>query len=187
MKLIICLGNPGLKYSKTRHNAGFMFADKLAQTIGAEFNQENKFKSEIAKGIYKDEAIWIVKPQTFMNLSGEALLAINNFYKTNIKDLFVVYDDISLDIGKIRVRPKGSDGGHNGIKSIIKHAGTDIFNRLKIGIGPQPPYMKSEDYVLQNFNDDEFQILNETITKCVEAFLYFCDTSDIVKVQNKYN
>lgn len=187
MKLIICLGNPGIKYSKTRHNAGFMFADNLAISIEAEFKNENKFKAEIAKGLYKDEAIWIVKPQTFMNLSGEALLALNNFYKIDVKDLFVVYDDISLDLGKIRLRNKGSDGGHNGIKSIIKYAGTDEFNRLKIGIGPQPAYMKSEDFVLQNFSEDEFKILDEIIKKSTEAFLYYCDTSDLTKVQNKYN
>ena len=186
MKLIMCLGNPGAKYANTRHNIGFMFADKLAEKIGCIFSNEPKFKAEIAKGTYNGEAFWIVKPQTYMNLSGESLLALKNFYKINIEDLFLVYDDLSLDLGKMRFRAKGSDGGHNGVKSIIKYAQTQIFDRLKIGIGPQPPFMKSEDYVLQNFNSDDALLLKETIDKSVEAFLYYCET-DINKVQNKYN
>ncbi len=101
---MICLGNPGTKYVFTRHNTGFMFADKLAEKLGCNFVNETKFKSEIAKGIYKDEAIWIVKPKTYMNLSGEALTALKNFYKIDLETLFIVYDDISLDFGKIRFR-----------------------------------------------------------------------------------
>ena len=186
MKLVICLGNPGVKYEKTRHNAGFMFADMLAKELNSTFSLEPKFKAHISKAVYNNEAVWIVKPQTFMNLSGEALSALKNFYKIDINTLFVVYDDISLDIGKIRFRPKGSDGGHNGIKSIIWHAGTQDFARLKIGIGPQPPYMKSEDYVLQNFSEEEIKILSETLKTSVEAFLFYCD-NDITKTQNKYN
>lgn len=189
MKLVICLGNIGGKYEKTRHNVGFMFADKLANKLGVNFSNESKFKAHIAKGEYNNEAIWIVKPQTYMNLSGEALLTLKSFYKSiNISDLFLVYDDISLEVGKIRFRAKGSDGGHNGVKSIIKHAQTDVFGRLKIGIGPQPSFMKAEDYVLQNFNNEQFTTLDTTLPKCVEAFLYYCDVnSDITKVQNKYN
>ena len=186
MKLVICLGNPGNKYMMTRHNAGFMFADALADKINCKFNNEPKFKAEISKGEYNNEAIWIVKPQTFMNLSGESLAALKNFYKIDIKTLFVVYDDISLDTGKIRFRAKGSDGGHNGIKSITMHAGTQDFHRLKIGIGPQPPYMKSEDYVLQNFSQEQFETLKNTLNTAVEAFLFYCD-NDITKAQNKYN
>lgn len=188
MKLVICLGNPTTKYERTRHNAGFMFADELAKRLNINFSNENKFKSQIAKGEYNGEAIWIVKPQTFMNLSGEALLALKNFYKLDMKDLFLAYDDISLETGRIRFRAKGSDGGHNGVKSIIKHSQTEVFGRLKIGIGLQPPFMKSEDYVLQNFSSDEMKILSEVLPKCVDAFLYYCDTNgDITKVQNKYN
>lgn len=188
MKLVICLGNPGTKYANTRHNIGFMFADLLAEKISCNFSNENKFKAEIAKGTYNNEAIWIVKPQTFMNLSGEALLALRNFYKIDINDLFLVYDDISLELGKLRFRSKGSDGGHNGVKSIIKYAGTQTFDRLKIGIGPQPPFMKSEDFVLQNFSQQEQENLKNTIKTSVEAFLYYCETNkDLQKVQNKYN
>ena len=186
MKLVICLGNPGSKFEKTRHNAGFMFADKLSEKINCKFNFESKFKAEIAKGEYNNEAIWIIKPQTFMNLSGEALCALKNFYKIDMSTLFVVFDDISLDTGVIRFRQKGSDGGHNGIKSIILHAGTSDFHRLKIGIGPQPPYMKSEDFVLQNFDKEQTEKLNDALNRAVEAFLYYCD-NDITKAQNKYN
>ena len=170
MKLVLGLGNPGEGYKSTRHNAGFMFADALADKIGASFYNESKFKAQIAKGEYKGEAIWIVKPQTYMNLSGESLSALKNFYKTDIKTLFVAFDDISLDLGKIRFKSKGSDGGHNGIKSIIKHASSQEFDRLKIGIGPQPPFMKSEDFVLQNFSKEQKVQIDDIINLCVEAF-----------------
>ena len=186
MKLIIGLGNPGSQYENTRHNAGFMFADLLAGKLGCSFSSEPKFKAEIAKGVYNNEAIWLVKPQTFMNLSGEALAALKNFYKIDINTLFVAYDDISLDAGIIRFRPKGSDGGHNGIKSIIAHAGTQVFDRLKIGIGPQPPFMKSEDFVLQNFSSEQMPLIKQALDNAVEAFLFYCD-NDITKTQNKYN
>ena len=165
---------------------GFLFADKLVEKLNSNYTNEQKFKSLISKTIYKNEAIWIIKPQTYMNLSGEALQALKNYYKIEIKDLLVVYDDISLDIGKIRIREKGSDGGHNGIKSIIKYAQTDKFTRIKIGIGPQPPYIKSENYVLQKFTEKEMQQLNEILDKSVEAFFYICE-NDISKAQNKYN
>lgn len=186
MKLVICLGNPGVKYCQTRHNAGFMFADVLSAKISCDFVNETKFKSQIAKGVYNNESVWIIKPQTYMNLSGEALFALKSFYKIELKDIIVVYDDISLDIGTIRLKSKGSDGGHNGIKSIIKYAGTDVFDRIKIGIGPQPPYMKSEDYVLQNFSSGEMVELKEALNKALDAFFFYMD-NDIYKAQNKYN
>lgn len=186
MKLVICLGNPGAAYSRTRHNVGFMFADLLAERLNCDFNVETKFKCHLAKGQYKNEAVWIVKPQTYMNLSGESLNSLKSYYKLDIKDLFLVYDDISMELGRIRFRSKGSDGGHNGVKSIIKYASTDVFFRLKIGIGPQPPFMKSEDYVLQNFSNDETEKLKEVLDKSIDAFCFFCE-NDFNLVQNKYN
>lgn len=186
MKLVMCLGNPGEQYSKTRHNVGFMFADRLAQKLGCSFSNEPKFKAHIAKGVYKQEAIWIIKPQTYMNLSGEALFALKNFYKIDVTDLFLVYDDISLNLGVLRFRAKGSDGGHNGVKSIIKYASTSEFDRIKIGIGPQPSFMKSEDYVLQNFAKEKQDELNNALEKSIEAFIFYLD-NDIYKAQNKYN
>lgn len=186
MKLLFCLGNPGEKYIKTRHNIGFMFADKLAYDLNCNFQLESKFKCQLAKGTFKNEAIWIVKPMTYMNLSGESLQALKSYYKIYIEDLFLVYDDISLDLGKIRLRAKGSDGGHNGVKSIIKYAQSQVFDRLKIGIGPQPPFIKSEDYVLQNFSPNELSCLSDTLNIALEAFYFYCE-NDINKAQNKYN
>ena len=186
MKIIVTLGNPGSKYANTRHNAGFIFADKFAQKLSCSFSLENKFRAEIAKGEYNTQAVWIIKPQTFMNLSGESLRAFINFYKTELKDIIVVYDDIDLPIGKIRFKANGSAGGHNGIKSIIQHGGSEKFDRLKIGIGPQPPYMKSEDYVLGQFSQDERKNLDETMNKALEAMLFYID-NDLYKAQNKYN
>ncbi len=186
MKLIVCLGNPGETYHQTRHNAGFMFADKLSEELGGSFSLEAKFKSAISKCLYKNQALWIVKPLTFMNLSGESLAALKNFYKLDLKDLFLVFDDISLDLGKIRFKSKGSDGGHNGVKSIILHSHTQVFDRLKIGIGPQPPFMKSENFVLQKFSNEELKLMSNTLEKSVEAFFYYCD-NNINSAQNKYN
>ncbi len=186
MKIIVTLGNPGGKYSNTRHNAGFIFGDKLAQKLSCTFSPENKFKAEIAKGEYNSQTIWIIKPQTFMNLSGESLRAFINFYKTDISDFLIIYDDISLPIGTIRFKATGSAGGHNGIKSVIQQIGTEKFDRIKIGIGPQPPYMKSEDFVLGQFSKDEREELDKTMDKVLEAVLFYLD-NDLYKAQNKYN
>ena len=188
MYLIAGLGNYPKEYDLTRHNMGFMCVDNFVKKYETEFKTESKFKAEIAACNFNNEKIIIAKPLTFMNLSGEAIQKISAFYKIEPQNIFIIYDDISLDVGKIRFRAKGSDGGHNGIKSIIAHASTQEFGRMKIGIGPQPPYMKSEDYVLQNFSKEEFEILIPTLDKCVDAFLFYCDTNcDIQKVQNKYN
>ena len=121
MKLIAGLGNPDDKYKNTRHNAGFMVIDALAQKWNTTFLYEQKFRSLICKTLYEGEIIYIIKPQTYMNLSGEAVSAVMNFYKIDIQDLLVVFDDISINLGKLRFRANGSDGGHNGIKSIINH------------------------------------------------------------------
>lgn len=185
MKLIIGLGNVGGKYMFTRHNIGFMTADKIALDNGAEFKENSKLKSLITK-IYKDgEEYMIVKPTTYMNLSGEAMRAVIDYYKIDPKDMIIVYDDLSLDLGKIRFRASGSDGGHNGIKSIIKHLGSKDFLRLKIGIGPQPP-IPSEAFVLQNFEKESLDTLKEVLTKSTEA-IFYCFENGIEKTQNKFN
>lgn len=185
MKLIIGLGNVGGKYMFTRHNIGFMTADKIALDNGAEFKENSKLKSLITK-IYKDgEEYMIVKPTTYMNLSGEAMRAVIDYYKIDPKDMIIVYDDLSLDLGKIRFRASGSDGGHNGIKSIIKHLGSKDFLRLKIGIGPQPP-IPAEAFVLQNFEKESLDTLKEVLTKSTEA-IFYCFENGIEKTQNKFN
>lgn len=185
MKLIAGLGNIGEKYLFTRHNAGFMSVDKIALDEGLTFKEEKKLKCFLTKFKYNGEDILLIKPTTFMNLSGEAVIAVMNYYKIEVKDILIIYDDISLDLSKIRFRANGSDGGHNGIKSIIKHTGTKDFDRLKIGIGPQPP-IPSEAFVLQNFSKEQLEDLKQTLKRTVEAIKYYLDNG-IEKTQNRYN
>lgn len=185
MKLIAGLGNVGDKYLFTRHNAGFMVVDKLAYEKNVEFRQESKLKCFLAKFKINGEYIILIKPTTFMNLSGEAVSAVMNYYKIEKKDVLIIYDDISLDLGKIRFRANGSDGGHNGIKSIIKHLGTKDFDRIKVGIGPQPP-IPSEAFVLQNFSKEQMDDLKQTIKRTVEAVEFYLENG-IAQAQNKFN
>lgn len=186
MKIIVALGNPGEKYENTRHNVGFLLADSLANRWGGSFSFESKFKAEFAKCSFGSEQILVLKPQTYMNLSGECLRLVLNFYKLTQSDFIVVYDDIATNLGGIRFRPNGSDGGHNGIKSIINAVSGKNFDRLKIGIGPQPAFLSSEAYVLQNFPADEKEILSEVIEKSINALeCYFLE--GISAAQNKFN
>ena len=186
MKLIVGLGNIGDKYTFTRHNAGFMVLDSWALSENISFKQESKFKAFIAKIKYNSEDIILVKPTTYMNLSGEAVIAICNFYKIKPEDILVIFDDLSIDLGKLRFRANGSDGGHNGIKSIIQQMGTKEIKRLKFGIGPQPP-IPSEAFVLQNFSSEQLPLLKESLNKAVDAVKFFLESNDIQKTQNKYN
>ncbi len=185
MKLIIGLGNVGEKYVFTRHNAGFMVLDRLAACENFSFREEKKLKSFIAKVRLDGEEFLLVKPTTFMNLSGEALRATMDYYKIDVKDVLVIYDDLSLELGKIRFRASGSDGGHNGIKSIIQHLGGNKFARLKVGIGPQPP-VPAEHFVLQNFSKEQLENLKTVLDTSIEASMcYFKD--GIEKAQNRFN
>lgn len=181
MKLITGLGNIGDKYCFTRHNAGFMVLDKWAVEAGFSFKEDKKLKCFIAK---KDDILFI-KPTTFMNLSGEAVRAVMDYYKIDVKDILIIFDDIALDLGKIRFRSNGSDGGHNGIKSIIQHLGTTNFDRLKIGIGPQPN-IPAENFVLANFPKEQQPQLKEVLKKSIEAVEFYLDNG-IQKAQNKFN
>ena len=144
MFLIVGLGNYPKEYELTRHNIGFMAIDNFAQKYSADFKTETKFKADVASVNFDGDKVLLVKPLTFMNLSGEAVQKVAAFYKIEVKNILVVFDDISLDLGKFRFRSNGSDGGHNGIKSIIGMLASDKFPRLKLGIGPQPSFMKSE-------------------------------------------
>lgn len=185
MNLIIGLGNVGSKYEFTRHNVGFMIADYLAINNSVTFKENSKLKSLITKIKLNSEDTLIIKPTTYMNLSGEALRAVIDYYKLGIENTLIVYDDLSLDLGKIRFRANGSDGGHNGIKSIIQHAGTNKISRLKIGIGPQPP-IPSEAFVLQNFDKSQLNDLKTVIQKSAEAIEYYF-ANGLEKTQNCYN
>ncbi len=185
MKLIIGLGNIGDKYVFTRHNVGFMVLDRLAAKENSSFREEKKLKSFIAKVRLAGEEFLLVKPTTFMNLSGEALRAVIDYYKIDVKDILVIYDDLALDLGRIRFRASGSDGGHNGIKSIIQHLGNNKFARLKVGIGPQPP-IPAENFVLQNFSKEGMETLKTVLDTAIDAGMcYF--TEGIEKAQNKFN
>lgn len=185
MKLIAALGNVGDKYSFTRHNAGFMTVDYWAINSGFSFREETKLKSLFAKIKYNNEDVIIIKPTTYMNLSGEAVNLVMNYYKIDTKDILVVYDDLNLDLGRLRFRANGSDGGHNGIKSIMQHIGTNKFDRLKFGIGPQPP-IPSEAFVLQNFSKEQESLLKDSIKLANEAVMFYLENG-IEKAQNKFN
>lgn len=186
MKIIAALGNPGNKYINTRHNIGFIYADELAKRHECDFKFESKFNAEIAKCTIGNIPVWIVKPQTFMNLSGSTVKELANFYKLTNKDFFIVYDDISMNLGAMRFRSGGSDGGHNGIKSIILSLNTDKFDRLKLGIGPQPERMSSENFVLQKFNQEETLELSNIIPEGIQATECYL-TEGLQQAQNKYN
>ena len=186
MKIIAGLGNPGEKYKNTRHNIGFMATEALASGHNIKGTFSAKFNAIIGKGMINKEEVIIVLPLTYMNLSGEAVSKIMNWYKIDLADLFVVFDDVSMDIGKIRLREEGSAGSHNGIKSIISCCGGQKFPRLKIGIGPNPGEHLWASYVLEKFTDEESKILKKIIPLSVEAMEDYL-LMGINFAQNKYN
>lgn len=167
MKLIVGLGNPGDKYENTRHNAGFMAVDKLAEHYGMEdFKTLDKGKSMMTKGEIEAEKVILLKPQTFMNLSGVPTAAVANYFKIDRKDIIAVYDDADIEFGTIRIREEGSAGGHKGVKSLIEHLGGDDFTRVRLGIKPDKPFPGAlEDYVLGNLTEDEKAALNQIFEK----------------------
>ena len=166
MYLIVGLGNPGKEYEGTRHNIGFEAIDYLADKYNIELNRE-KFKGVFGEGIIKGKKVILLKPTTYMNLSGESIREVVNFYKISNEEIIVIYDDISLEVGRIRIREKGSHGGHNGIKSIIANLGTDVFPRVKIGVGAPKGNLVS--HVLGKFSDEEVEILRESIKASSDA------------------
>ncbi len=169
MYIIVGLGNPERKYDNTRHNVGFITIDKIADKYGIDI-VERKFKSVIGKGVIEGQKVVLVKPLTYMNLSGEAVREVVDYFKVDSEtEVCIIYDDTSMDVGKIRIRKKGSAGGHNGIKSIIQHLGGDTFVRVKVGIGEKPPKFDLADYVLGHFTDDERKVIDDTADKVCDA------------------
>jgi PTH1 family peptidyl-tRNA hydrolase len=166
--LVVGLGNPGKKYQDTRHNAGFHVVDQLADLAGLKFD-ENRNKALIARGELFDHPVALVKPQTFMNNSGEAIGAVARFYKVPAEKVLVIYDDLDLPNAKLRLRPKGGSGGHKGLISIIQHLGTQDFPRVRIGIGRPPGQMSVTAYVLQKFSQDEWSEIEQTYQEAQEA------------------
>ena len=169
MYIIAGLGNPGRKYDNTRHNIGFMVIDAAAEKYNIAVT-EKKHKALIGKGIIGGEKVLLVKPQTFMNLSGESIREVIDYYKIEEKtELIVISDDISLDVGTLRIRKKGSAGGHNGLKNIILHLGHDEFRRIKIGVGEKPVEYDLVDYVLGHFGKEDSELIEESVKKAAEA------------------
>ncbi len=169
MYIIVGLGNPGKEYENTRHNIGFQAIDKLAEqeNIGV---LEKKHKAVFGKGYVAGQKCILAKPQTFMNLSGESIRELIDYYKVDEKtQLIVIVDDICLDVGQIRVRKKGSAGGHNGLKNIITHLGHDSFNRIRIGVGEKPKGYELVDYVLGHFSKEEMKLMDDAAEKAADA------------------
>ena len=169
MFIIAGLGNPTLRYEGTRHNVGFEVIDTLADKYNIAV-ETRKSRALIGKGIIAGQKVILVKPQTYMNLSGESIGALADYYKIDEeKELLVIYDDVSLDVGQLRIRRKGSAGGHNGIKNIIAHLGTDVFPRIKVGVGEKPKGYDLADYVLGHFSGEDREIMRESYRKAADA------------------
>jgi len=186
MFVIVGLGNPGKKYENTRHNAGYVAIDALAEKYGISIS-EKKHKALCGTGVIEGNKVILIKPQTFMNLSGESVRAVMDFYKIDPEeDMLVIYDDISLAPGNIRIRKKGSAGGHNGIKSIIAHADTQNFMRIKVGVGEKPSGWDLADYVLGHFSDDDNAKLKEIMPDVMQAAALMVQ-GDVDKAMNDFN
>ena len=185
MLIIAGLGNPGKEYENTRHNAGFMVMDALAEKIGADIS-EKKHKALCGKGAIGGEKVILMKPQTYMNSSGESIRAAADYYKVDPEDILIVYDDISLAPGQLRIRAKGSAGGHNGIKSIIAHLGTQEFPRVKVGVGEKPKGYDLADYVLGHFTKEEQAIFAERFDEVYDA-VQLIVMGDITEAMNRHN
>lgn len=192
MKLIVGLGNPGRHYVNNRHNVGFICVDLFARDHGIPLTQRGAH-SKLGTGEIAGTRVVLAKPQTFMNLSGEAVAALVHRYKLASEDILVVYDDLDLPLGKIRIREKGSSGGHKGLKSIIEHLGTQDFHRIRIGIAPLvseagnlPEKVDAVEHVLSDFTDEEKTILQEVYLRVATAIQCIL-TEGIVAAMNKYN
>lgn len=185
MKLIIGLGNPGKTYEQTRHNIGFHVIDRLASKWNAPLTQA-KFKGMYSIIHRPEGKVMLLKPLTYMNLSGESVSAIMDYYDIGIDDILVIYDDLDLPTGQLRLRQKGSAGGHNGIKSLIQHLETQNFNRIRIGISRPPAGMKVPDYVLSRFSKEESADMAEAVQKSAEACEFWLG-KPFIEVMTKYN
>ena len=169
MFIIAGLGNPDRQYEGTRHNAGFDVIDRIAEKYNIAVDTK-RHRAYIGKGIIEGQKVILAKPQTYMNLSGESIHSLVDYYKVDEEnELLVVYDDISLDVGQLRIRAKGSAGGHNGIKNIIAHLGTQVFPRIKVGVGEKPKGYDLADYVLGHFSKAERELMDEGYNNAVRA------------------
>ena len=181
-RLIVGLGNPGLKYAGTRHNVGFMVLDRLAAASGVEFESKPRWQAHVAKC---PDGVVLLKPQTFMNLSGRSVRQVLAFHKWEPGEVLVVYDDVALPLGRLRLREKGSAGGHNGVRSMIEHLGTEAFPRLKVGIGGADPGGMT-GHVLGAFREDEKETLENTLARA-EAAVQLALSQGFADAANTYN
>ncbi len=184
MKLYVGLGNPGRSYENTRHNVGFSAVDTFAKETGLLFDQR-KFKGKYGKIVLNDQEILVLKPQTYMNLSGEAVRDIASYYRIDPQDILVIYDDMDLPLGKIRLRKNGSGGGHNGMKNIIQLLSNSEIKRIRVGVGKNPN-IEMKDYVLGKFTKEEKAVMKETYQTISSALIDYSKV-DFDVLMNKYN
>lgn len=184
--IIAGLGNPGPEYADTRHNCGFKVIDKLIEKIAKNEKVTQKFKGKYVSCEYEGNKLILLKPETYMNSSGESIDAAMNWFKVDESNLIVIYDDFDISTGQIRVRPKGSSGTHNGMKSILQYVGTDEFARVRVGIGPKPKEMDIIKFVLGRFSNDESKIIDESFSNAAEAVLCIIKKGT-EEAMNKYN
>lgn len=185
MYLIAGLGNPSRTYEGTRHNIGFTMIDAIGNKFGIDVTTK-KHKALVGRGMIEGMRVILAKPQTYMNLSGESIREITDFYKIEPENIIIIYDDISLDVGQLRIRKKGSAGGHNGVKNIIAHLGTQEFPRIKVGIGNKPEGWDLADYVLSKYTKAE-QVALEEASEGVIGAVKLMLMDDIEAAMNKYN
>lgn len=184
MKVVVGLGNPGLKYSQTKHNVGFMLLDILVKEKG--YSYRNDFRGKVAEGRLREKRAFFLKPYTYMNLSGLAIGQLVSYYKIASEDILVIHDDMDLPLGKLRMRSKGSAGGHKGMKSIIEELGTQDFWRLKIGVGRPKEDWDVVNHVLSSFNKAEEKILSEVLEQAHQAVLLWLEDQG-TEAMNMYN
>ncbi len=185
MKIVVGLGNPGLKYRRTRHNLGYMVADAFAEPRGGKW-RPGKFKGLEAEIAVGKERVLVVKPTTFMNLSGECVGSVVRYYQVPLDDVLVVFDEVQLELGRLRLRPGGSAGGHNGVESVIKHLGTEQFPRLRLGVGAPPEWMDMMSYVLGVFPRGDQKTVKDMLERAVlatETWVYY----GLTEAMNRFN
>ena len=183
--LLVCLGNPGKEYANTRHNIGFLAADALEKRAGVKFNKL-RYRALTGEVTLGGQRVLVVKPQTYMNLSGEAVKLAGGFYKIPPDHILVLYDDVSLPLGKLRIRASGSAGGHNGIKNIIAHLGTDAFPRIKVGVGAPAQPDGMVDWVIGNFTASERKVVDAAIDRALDAAACVIEYG-VSEAQNRFN
>lgn len=186
MKLVVGLGNPGLKYSKTRHNIGFVVIDEMLRLIGGKAKFNIKFNAEVLCTRLGNEKVILAKPSTFMNLSGEAIVKLQKYYNVDIEDILVVVDDVHLETGKIRIRELGGHGGHNGLRNIVGLLHSEEFKRIRIGVGNNKD-VPLDKYVLGKFSSDQEIVMHKAVKKATEVIKLLAQKTPFVDIMTKYN